>query len=785
MNILRETNGESHLPEIRRARAAPAAPATGGEFVASNKGVFKPSFANTTSKPMTTKTFSRTRNFFYVGLCFILAALAVYAQEKSQPPPPSQTPLATPSPEPQDDEIVRISSELVQTDVTVVDKQGRFVDGLKPEQFELRIDGKPQEIAFFERVETGSARDTPQLAKSRQGAPVSPATIPAQTAASQRARTFIFFIDDLHLAADSAVRTRKTMERFIEQEMGANDQVAITTTSGQLGFLQQFSDDKEMLREAVSRLKYRANTARDSERPPMSEYIALAIVHGDRDILGFYVNKFLEDNPGLPPESVKSLVETRARTIAQQYNRSVVDLLSSLESLTRTSAQLPGRKLVFFLSDGFLLDNQSDDTQTRLRRVTDAAARSGVVVYALDARGLSPSPLFDASDTTFDLTGRLDRARMGEISASQDSLRTLAADTGGRALLNSNSLDAGITGALRETSSYYLLAWRPELEEQRTQKFRRIEVRVKDRPDLKVQVRRGYLEGLAKTGDTSKPAPSKTSATEKPADRELFSALGSFIPKKTLATSVSVGYMDMPEQGTLLTASMQVDTDPVAPAEARKAGVDIAGAVYDDKGKAISTFKKGYTLNPETVSATEPNRLVHAHQARLPPGLYQVRVAARDRINGQTGSAVQWVRIPDLAKGGLSLSSIFVGEPPAPGAETAGTPEGGGTPIEFSVDRRFQRARPLRFLTFIYNAARGTTPLDATIQLQVLRDNQPVITPPSRRIDTKGVPDPSRIPYAADITLATLTPGRYTLQVTATDNAAKKSSTQRVNFTVE
>ena len=520
-------------------------------------------------------------------------------------------------------------------------------------------------------------------------------------------------------------RTRKLIERFIEQEIESSDQVAITTTSGQLGFLQQFTDDREMLREAASRLKYRANTARDFERPPMSEYVAFAIERGDTDALGYYIQKFLQDNQGIPPESARSIIQARARTLTQQYNRSVVDLLSTLESLTRTSAQLPGRKIVFFLSDGFYLDNQSGDTQTRLRRVTDAAARAGVVVYAIDARGLSPSPTFDASDSTFDLSGRIERIRSSEISASQDALRTLAADTGGRAVLNTNALEAGVAGVVRETSVYYLLAWRPAQQEQRGQKFRRIEVRIKDRSDLKVQVRRGYLEGVATAGDKTPSETSKTSATDKPADRELFDALGSFIPKKTLPTNVTVGFMDTPGQGAVLTASMQVDADPVEPAAARRAGVDIAGAVYDDKGKAVSTFKKGYSLNPQTVSATKPNQLVHTHQARLAPGLYQVRVAARDRLSGLTGSAIQWVKIPDLTKSGLSLSSIFIGTPPVAGAETAN--QAAGAPaIELSADRRFRQTAPLRFLTFIYNATRGTTPLDATIQMEVLREKQSV-----------------------------------------------------------
>ncbi|HEX8852175.1 MAG TPA: hypothetical protein VF754_01735, partial [Pyrinomonadaceae bacterium] len=161
--------------------------------------------------------------------------------------------------------------------------------------------------------------------------------------------------------------------------------------------------------------------------------------------------------------------------------------------------------------------------------------------------------------------------------------------------------------------------------------------------------------------------------------------------------------------------------------------------------------------------------------------------AARDRANGRTGSAMQWVEIPDLKEQRLALSSIFVGErtKDAP-VEQAGADE--STPgVMLSADRRFARTSWIRFITYIYNAAATGTPAqpDVALQVQVFRDDQPVMTAPLRKVDTASVADVKSIPYAAEIPLESLPVGRYVLQVTAIDRAAKSSATQRVSFIVE
>jgi len=141
----------------------------------------------------------------------------------------------------------------VQTDVMVFDKQGHFVPGLKLEQFALKIDSKPQPVSFLEEVTSGNSSETKGTA-SRNGA------TPTRLPGSGRRRTVFFFIDDFHLAPTSLVRTRKALMTFIDGGMLPNDQVAITSASGQIGFLQQITDDKIALRAAVGRLNYRGVT---------------------------------------------------------------------------------------------------------------------------------------------------------------------------------------------------------------------------------------------------------------------------------------------------------------------------------------------------------------------------------------------------------------------------------------------------------------------------------------------------------------------------------------------
>jgi hypothetical protein len=160
------------------------------------------------------------------GLCLLLPA-PPHARARQQ----QQEKQGQPSPSPQqDEEVVRVNTQLVQTDVMVFDKSGKFVEGLKPEQFELKVDGRETPVSFFDRVQAGAVNEDAQLAAARGlKSPAGGGVLPLD-----RGRTVLFFVDDLHLSGGGSMRMHKTLLRFIDEEIGQNDWAAVVSASGQV-----------------------------------------------------------------------------------------------------------------------------------------------------------------------------------------------------------------------------------------------------------------------------------------------------------------------------------------------------------------------------------------------------------------------------------------------------------------------------------------------------------------------------------------------------------------------
>lgn len=710
-------------------------------------------------------------------------------------------------------EVIRISTELVQTGVVVLDKQGKFVDGLKPEQFLLKVDGKPVTPSFFEQVTAGTTRERNLEAAAARGVvPSEPAT--TSDALSYRGRTIVFFIDDLHLSATSVVRTREALIDFVDKQMGSEDRVAVASASGQIGFLQQFTDVKPVLRAAISRVTHKPYTVRDAENIAMTEYQALRIEQGDKDATDHYVEELLKATNfrvrgvgGLGPPAggpaaarpggqaitmggmtrgaAERMVKERALVMLRQAASVTTSTLVTLDSLMRSSSQMSGRKLVFFVSDGFFLNDRNTAFADKLRRITDAAVRAGVVIYSIDARGLVSST--DASSNRFDSQGRLSRSNIGELAASQDALSVLAADTGGRAFFPSGPLSVPVTEALKETSNYYLLAWRPSAEDQKGGNFRKIEVSVVNRPELTVRLPRGFLgvdPGLEAGNAGAKATEAKTAnAPPKSVNAALVTALSAPSAREGIPTQLSVGYLDVPNTGTVLTASMQMATGALGYGADGKqpAAIDLAGVILDDQGKQAGSFKNRINVNPSPQGSSNYASVIYSHKLPLRPGLYQVRAAARDEKSGRVGSDARWLEIPDLQTKTLTMSTLMVG-----GQFIGSKQAAGGEQMQFSVDRRFARGSHMNFVTIIYNAARGATGApELEAQINISRNGQSIVNSPQRKVGIDSNTDVARVVYGADIALQTLPAGRYLLKVTISDRVAKTSAAQQVSFEIE
>lgn len=561
--------------------------------------------------------------FLNVLLICLVAAQQSYGQVKTQTPP--------------DDDVIRVKTELVQTDVTVVDKRGRFVNGLRGEDFELRVDAKPQSLSFFEEIAAGSADEEKQLAAARKGdKAVLAKTTPDP--ATDRGRVVFFFVDDVHLTGEGLTRARSVITHFMENKMTAKDRVAVISTSGQIGFLQQLTDNKAVLREAISRLNSKFNPETTASQVPISEVDATLVAnHGDRGLFAYLMEATMKEFQ-TNALNAYTIVTNRVRQINAQSKLSEINSLSRLENFVRSTAPLPGRKLLFFISDGFVVDAKRSNGSDVMRRVINEAARVGVVIYSLGTRPNILGPGIDVSTNAYpDFSPRTAGRSLAESKLPQEPLETLAEETGGRSYLNASALDDGVGEALTESSTYYLLAWRPDSENQRSGKSR-LKVVVKDRPDLRVRMRQHFFDFRENTKvETTARAP-------RTPDDELKIALGSLYPRRDLPISVSASFATTAGKGTVLNASMQIDGARLSFGEREQAIVDVLGIAVDDRGR-FATFKQKLDI-PREVVLRRDGRFINWTQAlSLPPGLYQVRVAVRDRQTGRTGSAMTWLEI--------------------------------------------------------------------------------------------------------------------------------------------
>ena len=710
----------------------------------------------------------------------------------------------------QDDEVIRVNAEIVQTDVTVVDKRGRCVEDLKPEQFELKVDGRVVPLSFFERVRAGGADEELKLNAARgvKATTDARASEPIRQTAEGRGRVIFFFVDDLHLGGDSLARARKSLLKFVGEQMASGDLVAVASTSGRVGFLQQLTDNKTVLRAAVERLAYIRNTEPYAGKVPISEADANRISnHGDRELFAYLVEA-TKNEYQMGGAGIVNMVRNRLRQINAQGMQAEQATFAGLGGLLESSAPLAGRKLVFFISDGFVSDYRRSNGPDVLRIITEEAARVGAVVYTLDARGTFGDSAVDASRNDYpDFAVRTNGRSFFDAKTTQEPLERLAAETGGRAFLNNNSFNDAFRQAVDESSNYYLIAWRPGTDAQRAGDSR-IDVSVKGRPDLRVQLRRRYFSARASSGlkdktrkrsavkDASPTAtPSSTSSSSPPSptpspasqpsaespEKALRAALASLYPLKGLPLALSVGYMDAPEKGTVLAASMQLDSEALdfgggdgdgADSSADSsdvAQVDVWGVAIDDRG-SFASFKQTLGLKRDTLARAGVRFAQWGQQLQLPPGLYQVRVAVRERRTGRVGTASQWVEIPRPTS--PALSSIFLAE----------AKQGAGT-APVNVSRRFTRSSRLRFQTFVYNA-QGSADSGVTLRVEVLRDGVSVMALPEANPPRGASTDLARLPFSGELSLAELPPGRYVIQISAAAQS-RTSATQQANFILE
>lgn len=676
-------------------------------------------------------------------------------------------------------DVIKIGTELIQIDVLVLDKNNKPVSGLRVEDFELYDNNEPQAITHFSYEESKTRRAYEAADRLQVVTP------------RQLNRVVAFVIDTLHMNPDSVYRTRKMLEDFIEAKMAPGDLVLILPTGGGSGLYQQFTADRRVLLGAVSRL--RPAFIMDTDSParrsgPSQQVLELlpALAEGRQGIT---------QAPGQGGTGTGSNV---AAMLEEADSRAT---LGSLNTLINAMSKLPGRKIGMFVSEGFRAF-QAQMSQ-ELSETTARAARANVVFYSLDPAGLSPIGLTSADGSASISTGpiqtdplsptglvlstnRLDinntaSDRRRDYFESQDALNALAADTGGKFFRNSNDIKAGLDGFLEQNSAYYLLGFQPE-KRKWDGKFHKIKVTVRNRPDLIVSTRKGYLARTDKPKERSPLTPKAAAMIE---------VISSPLVRRDIDVKLSSFYRDDGKGEPVMTSLLHIDASKLSFKQVdgkHKSRVEITGFVLDGAGRAVSTFSKTADLNLDSQvhQALVKDGILMVRTSGVMPGGYQVKAMVRDLDSALIGTAITYLEVPDLKADRLAMSSIFT-DIRLLQQDKEGEITGVGSTLS---QRRFSRKGEVAYVVLVYNAkSEGKDKTQLQMVTRILSGGRVVFNGQPKPVELlEGSAPPARILTGGVMRLADLAPGDYTLEVTVTDKLRKKDGAvarQEVDFSVE
>lgn len=735
-------------------------------------------------------------------LALLLACAPALAQTPAQTPPQQPTPAQTPaSDDDSEEDVVRITSNLVQFDAVVTDKQGRHVADLRPEDFEVFVDGKRQEITNFTYVmaEPAASRAAQPAARNDRSTPAPPLP-PVPLRAGQVRRTIALVVDDLGTSFTDIVYVRRALKKYVDEQMQPGDLVAIMRTSAGIGALQQFTTDKQILYRAIERVRWNPQGRAGVSTFAPLEITPTALAAADAGLPGGG-RSGARDEGGLETERDGAA----AAADLEDFREGVftVGTLGALDFIVRGMRELPGRKSVVVFSGGFEISRDPEDRNDfrnsdrileNLRRLTDQANRASVVIYTMDARGLAATGLTAADNYRPETNGPPDLSPVADrtkaIWRNQEGLSYLAEQTGGIFIKNTNDLGRGMERILEDQRGYYLIGFRPPDEVFRPShgktRFNRFEVKV-GRAELSVRTRAGFY-GFAEGERRTAP---RTRA------EQLLAALSSPVSSGGLSLRLTSLFNSPAEKGAVVDSLLHIDASQLKLTDEadgwKKAVIDVVALTFGENGQVVDELNRTETVRArgDALQIMLSEGLVYVMKVPIrKPGAYQLRVAVRDTATEQLGSASQFIEVPDLSKKRLALSGIIISsaqEARAPGAAAA-LPA--SESLRQATVRRFKQGSQLDFFYNIYNAKvdRATGRPRLLTQARIFRDGQPVFMGAIIPFDSGPQADMTRLQAGSRIRLGRdLTPGEYVLQLVVTDGLAKGRSattTQWLDFEI-
>jgi VWFA-related protein len=729
-------------------------------------------------------------------LIVILAALLIAsAQQATQTPAASPQKKAAPAKQDASKQAATKKAfsfsdtvQLVVIDVFAKDKNGNPIEHLKPEDFVVSEDGKPQKITTFQYQELvndpGPATEETQNKSLTTRGPVlgeakkvdtSAAAVKAVTANQitpakagevkyKDRRLMVLFFDMTSMPINDQIRAQDSAIKFVKQQITPSDLVAIMTFSSDVKVVEDFTDDRDALIKDIKKL---------------------TVGEGQ----GFGVT-----------DQSDAASDTGAAFSADDSEFNIFNTdrqLSALETAAKMLGTLPEKKALVYFASGMTRDSNGNN-QAQLTATVNAAVKANVAFYPIDARGLVASaPLGDATKGSSSAgtvrTGGAQMSAQSSFQGQQETLTTLAGDTGGKALLDENDLSVGIVQAQKDISSYYIIGYNSG-NQSLDGHYRKIDLKVKDPRVAKLDYRRGYF---------ASKNWGKFDSEDK--ERQLTEALMMGDPMTDIDVRAEIDYFRLGRDSYFVPVEVKIpgsDLEMAKLGNAERTRLDFIGVVKDAKGEVTGggNVRDYVDLKLKGDKAAEITKHPVAYDTgfTLKPGKYTLKFLVRENETGKIGTFEQTFEIPNLTSDQpiLPTSSVILSNQIQPITESLYSAEKDKKLLEDnplvqnkeklipSVTRVFKQNQDLYVYAEVYEPLASTTqPVVAAVSFfrgkTKVFETEPLIVKEGLNPKSKALPIRFAVP------LKSLKPGfKYTCQVTLLDPTAQKRSYTRADVFV-
>jgi VWFA-related protein len=661
--------------------------------------------------------------------------------------------LCPPLPAQQGDYTFHAESELVLVNVTVRDKSGNFVRGLKAGDFSILEDNKQQKVVSFdiENIDAIPVQDVAQVKPlpalpEASKASTSPALGSTDTAFKDH-RLIVLFFDLSAMEPDEIDRSVTSAVQYVDKQMAPADLVAIVSLGSSLIVNQDFTADRDLLKKELLAFNTGAGQGFEEGSTGSTE--------------------------GTPDTGQSFTVDDTEFNIFNTDRR-----LEAIRSVADRLSHVQQKKSLIYFSSG--MDRTGIENQSELRAATNAAVRSNLAIYTMDIRGLQAIVAGgEAQNASLrGVSAYSGQSMMNALNSNfttQETLVTLASDTGGRAFLDSNDFSKVFKGVQDDTAAYYLLGYH-STNPARDGRYRHITVKI-NIPNVKIDYRRGYYA----------PADFQHS-TKDDKERQLEEELASDLPATDMPVYLGAAYFRLDANKFAVPVSLVIPGSQipfVRNSDRDKATLDVIGVVTDPNRRPVTTIRDTVKLAVDTSAEVQKKNVQYNTTLTLPSGRYHLKFVVRENQTGRMGSFETDVEVPDLKSSPVKMSSVVLASQLQPAKKSSGPNPlvHEGSEIIPNITHVFSAGQHLLLYYEIYDPARASTSSNAEggqaragihllSNVSFFRGKSKVYESSLVELSELNARDRKAGVFQLDLPLNSLKPGFYTCQVNVIDDAA-------------